>query len=173
MNDLIVIKYHGDDFTLGNIENFTQNFFRDSGVVPINVFDENNRNQIFEYLDYYNFPEHNLIIHIQSHGFDTGICKMIAGKNDYGDSRSLIRWEDLIDAFNRIAQRCNHLTVNLGAVCNSINILQTQRNLNFDLLVTKKTISNQVTPRKINKNIFNIPEYTLDNETYLFKKKQQ
>ena len=166
MNDLLVIKYLGNHNISGNINNLYQSHKNNSGVMPTNILDEEDSQTIFAYLQNYNCVGKDLIIHINAHGFKEGICKELLDgeKLNYGDSQTLISWEDLIDACNEVAARCSSLTLNLGAVCNSNSILDIDRAKNFDILVTTRSVSDTVKPQKINRAIFENKNLLLDNE---------
>ncbi|MCC9063710.1 hypothetical protein [Flavobacterium piscisymbiosum] len=166
MNDLLVIKYLGNHNISGNINNLYQRHNNNSGVRPTNILDEEDSQTILEYLRNYDCQNKNLIIHINAHGFEEGICKeLLDGEElNLGDLQTLITWEDLIDACNEVAARCSSLTLNLGAVCNSNSIADIDRAKNFDILVTSRSVSDTVKPQKINRMIFENTNLLLDNE---------
>ena len=100
-------------------------------------------------------PKSNIIvIHFKSHGFKgKGICQKhqtIAYKEDV---ESIITWTELVQALNLLSEKCNKLYVNLGTVCNSINIVNCGLSMNFDALVTSDEVTDPVLPRQYNKQL--------------------
>jgi len=169
---LFVIKYEGEIYKNSNQTNLIRNFERESGITPI-ILDQPTRDELLSFLETYSGISEKLIIHIVSHGFDLGICKDHPDGPNIGDKSSIISWDDLIIRLNHLSQYCIDLIVNLGNVCNSINILNCQIEMNFDALVTKKTVSDPVTPRKLNKQLVSDINSVASTEVYEILRKRE
>ena len=168
MNKLIVINYDGDRFKSDNHSNLKLNFYRDSGLEPSLILDQLSRSELLSFLSYYSERADYLIIHIKSHGGEAGIAKEHPEIENCGAKESFISWEELINVLNRISENCRDLIVNLGTVCNSININKFDVPKNFTTLVTNQSVTDPVKPRKLNKwligkinNIKLCPQYEL------------
>lgn len=150
MKKLVVIKYTGNHNTVVNLPNHLKSFESNAGIEPEIFLEENTKEEIFDYLEELDCLNSNLIIHINAHGNSQGICKELLNGNELniGDLPSLILWKDLINLFNKIAGFCSKLTVNLGAVCNSHTILDLKLDLNFDVLLSIKSVSDTIKPMK-------------------------
>ena len=173
MNKIIVINYEGARFISGNLNNLKDNFIRDCGLAPYEILDQKTRDEIFCFFLNYSDTSDKLIIHIKSHGFNKGICQLHQDtiNNPICDLNSIITWEELIRLFNNISKNCNELIVNLGTVCNSIYIQDCNQKMNFDTLVTTKTVSDPVEPRKINRGLIsNINNVILKDGYELLRK---
>jgi len=169
---LIVVNYEGARFTTGNMQNIKNNFFRDCGLYPNDILDQKNKGFIIKYFQNYTIESNKLIIHIKSHGFDTGICELHPEIENSGLLDTLITWQELIILFNGLSNSCNDLIVNLGTVCNSERIKSCKMHMNFDVLVTKSAVTNPVLPRKLNKELLlNIDNIIVNDGYELIRKK--
>lgn len=173
MNKLILINYSGKSDVIGNIRNTNLNFKRDSGIDPFDILDQMDREELLHYLLNYSQKSDKLIIHIKAHGFSEGICQTRSDSisGGVGDINSLIRWEELINIFNTVAENCTDLIVNLGTVCNSIRINYYNMRMNFDALVTIDEVTDPVLPRKLNKELLlDIENVNVEGKYMLLRK---
>ena len=143
---------------IGIYDNLNKNFERDSGIKPSHILDQPTRNELISFL--IEFPEQadKLILHFISHGNIEGFGKELLNTEDgclIGDKETLIEWSIFVELLNIVSVKCKHLIVNLGSVCNSVNIENVNINRNFDMLVTTSEIGDLVEPRKKNKVLIN------------------
>jgi len=169
MNKLIVILYD-NDFNRGYYNTY-QIFKRDSGLEPTVVLDQPTKEELLEYLQHFSSLEDTVLIHIASHGGERGICKVYSDGTNDGDINTLIYWDELIAHLNIISNKCKKLFVNLGNICNSINITNSNLNRNFDVLVTITNTMDPVTPRKLNKDLLeNIDSGNINDKYQIIRK---
>jgi len=178
MYKLIVVDYKGDFYKRDNhsISNLCKFFKKYSSIYPFNYIDQPSRDYLIEYLkNIKNTPikkYDNIILHFISHGFELGIANKIADSNNFGDLKTLITWHDLIDLFNVVSLDCSSLFINLGSVCNSNHLFNTNINRCFDVLVINGYASNIFEPMKLNKSLLINREdnYNLDKKYTLTRK---
>lgn len=144
---LYVIQYEGLDNKKNDDHRTSSVYQRDCGMAPTRILDEPNRGELIEFLTHTNFND-DTILHFISHGSaKNGIVQRLPRSNS-GDKSSLITWQELAIHLHRIAGTCPHLFANLGTVCNSIEIMPFLQRRDFTLLVTNKSVSDPVQPKK-------------------------
>lgn len=171
MNKLYVFNYTGNHFFNDNHTNLIQNFKNDSGVTPSIILEQPSKADFLGFLKTLEPSEDDqIVLHIISHGYITGIAKEKEDELGFGDKNTLIIWEELLKCFYNISRKCKNLFANVGTVCKS-NLISIHRNYAFDYctLMTNREISDPVKPRKANKYFFEgrIESFPLSEEYIL------
>ncbi|MEI6140077.1 MAG: hypothetical protein WCP85_12480 [Mariniphaga sp.] len=154
MIELVVINYEGEFYRNDNHIHLRQNFINDCGIIPTEFVEQPNKNELIDYLKDYTPKSNTVVIHFKSHGFGSnGICQKHPTIENSGQKESFIAWTELVQALNVLSEKCDKLYVNLGTVCNSINIVNCGLSMNFDALVTSDEVTDPVLPRQYNKQL--------------------
>lgn len=140
----------------------------------LSLLDQKSREELLDYLINYLNKSEKLIIHIKARGGIEGICQIrsysTTGRD--GDKNSLIRWDKLTTGFNQLSECCDILIINLGTICNSIEISRCIDERKFYTIVTTESVADPVKPRKINKILLSDIDNTKLNDPYRLLKKR-
>lgn len=173
MIELVVVNYEGDFYRSDNHNNLRQNFINDCGLNPSKFLEQPTKDELIKFLFEYVPKSNTMVIHFKSHGFGSnGISQKHPTIENSGQKESFITWTELVQALNLLSEKCDKLYVNLGTVCNSINIENCGLTRNFDTLVTINQVTNPVLPRQLNKQLISKiydldPNYRILTQNYI------